>query len=255
MISPLKQVPALRMELRWEISLWSFGSRASPSSAPCALDIPVEVPGESGHMLTRHVPYKDNPCKIPKIKHKRSKKKPFQTWYPFWPSIIPSKERNVEIHVTHGDQPSGWLSNQVVTWYIHPDSHGDGTSTMFRSRPNRKAMDFPLPCWIVVDSMPLSGSYSMCHQNLEAVVLCCSRNSRNCNSLMILGQNVQSMPTPCTTCVFTFSPLKVVISCDITGFLRIKKNASLKLNMTKKNTSDKNFTQSHLPSSSKLSFF
>lgn len=94
---------------------------------------------------------------------------------------------------------------------------------MFRSRPNRKAMDFPLPCWIVVDSMPLSGSYSMCHQNLEAVVLCCSRNSRNCNSLMILGQNVQSMPTPCTTCVFTFSPLKVVISCDITGFLRIKK--------------------------------
>ena len=105
---------------------------------------------------------------------------------------------------------------------------------MFRSRPNRKAMDFPLPCWIVVDSMPLSGSYSMCHQNLEAVVLCCSRNSRNCNSLIILGQNVQSMPTPCTTCVFTFSPLKVVISCDITGFLRIKKNASLKLNMTKK---------------------
>jgi hypothetical protein len=185
----------------------------------------------------------------------KDQKKTFQTWYPFWPSIIPSKERNVEIHVTHGDQPSGWLSNQVVTWYIHPDSHGDGTSTMFRSRPNRKAMDFPLPCWIVVDSMPLSGSYSMCHQNLEAVVLCCSRNSRNCNSLMILGQNVQSMPTPCTTCVFTFSPLKVVISCDITGFLRIKKNASLKLNMTKKNTSDKNFTQSHLPSSSKLSFF
>ena len=115
----------------------------------------------------------------------------------------PFKRKNVEIHVTHGDQPSGWLSNQVATWYIHPDSHGDGTSTMFRSRPNRKAMDFPLPCWIVVDSMPLSGSYSMCHQNLEAVVLCCSRNSRNCNSLMILGQNVQSMPTPCTTCVFT----------------------------------------------------
>ena len=116
---------------------------------------------------------------------------------------------------------------------------------MFRSRPNRKAMDFPLPCWIVVDSMPLSGSYSMCHQNLEAVVLCCSRNSRNCNSLMILSQNVQSMPTPCTTCVFTSE------GGDIMWyhmFSEDKKNASLKLNMNEK-TSDQNFTESHLPSS------